>query len=561
MANYIVEVSGADRTGKTTQAELLTYETQGRRIHNLGSFASYASRIPRFENPQDHFNWWFVDSCIDELSGALVEAYNDRYIAAEQSEAELAVVERGEAMLRSQIAALLAVRNGDDVVNSIDQANHIVGSRAYTGSQAEKTEVLLINTPNREAYKKKYENVIRSSNTEGGQFTLEQNELYSRYTDNLNRALGYVAHTTCIQYVGSSAVATQNTLRSGLSYVKLPRLFPQDPSFLGLAGLSESGKSAIAEELAASYGFTRLKIGYFNERNRQQSEGYGSPQKIALDIVHFLATNRHIEKATLESLHGPELSAELKMILGDMWNSAYIKLDDTERLRRLLLQFPDKEADVLIAEQREKDMTKLDAGVAKYISQADIVVDNSGSLEDSTRQIIESIGVKEMNNRSETSRPNILKMAERTLPLESEVETMPKRSRVLLFDQTGDKILTITRQKPGRELYTVFPGGGIEPEDTSAREAAYRELQEELGVDRSQVILVDNVLDVGEERFYLGCVRHELASLKIGGPEAARDEAVSGTYTPGWTSLSDMMQVNPQPVEAGEFVYGLIRKT
>jgi ADP-ribose pyrophosphatase YjhB (NUDIX family) len=57
-----------------------------------------------------------------------------------------------------------------------------------------------------------------------------------------------------------------------------------------------------------------------------------------------------------------------------------------------------------------------------------------------------------------------------------------RAARAILIDET-DHLVLIKRTKPGRDPYWTAPGGGVEPEDSSAEAAMRRELAEELGAD------------------------------------------------------------------------------
>ncbi|WP_243708348.1 NUDIX hydrolase [Actinomadura sp. GC306] len=60
-----------------------------------------------------------------------------------------------------------------------------------------------------------------------------------------------------------------------------------------------------------------------------------------------------------------------------------------------------------------------------------------------------------------------------------------RTARALLLD--GDELVLLRRTRPGRPVYWITPGGGVEPEDASPEAALRRELDEELGATAGPV--------------------------------------------------------------------------
>lgn len=128
----------------------------------------------------------------------------------------------------------------------------------------------------------------------------------------------------------------------------------------------------------------------------------------------------------------------------------------------------------------------------------------------------------------------------------------PDRCRVVIFDPTGTKVLGIARNRPDREPYVVYPGGGLEDSDPTALAGLWRELEEELGLGPDQVMLTDSVLEHEGQFYYLGVANEEFNGLTIGGPEAERDVAESGSYTPEWFPIDrlEAHRVFPEEISA-----------
>ncbi len=146
----------------------------------------------------------------------------------------------------------------------------------------------------------------------------------------------------------------------------------------------------------------------------------------------------------------------------------------------------------------------------------------------------------------------LLRLQEKYAFMPSPITERPKRCRAIIYNQTGDKVLGINRVRPGRDPYVVYPGGGLEESDQKAVDGIWRELQEELGISRDDIILTGSVIELEGEFFYLGYERHKIVNLTIGGPEAERDTAVSGSYEPAWHNTTSLIVDNMFPSEISE---------
>jgi len=151
----------------------------------------------------------------------------------------------------------------------------------------------------------------------------------------------------------------------------------------------------IAEELSRKHGFTRLKLGFFNETARLQSEEYfGDPHVIAMNALRFIANNRHLERITFESFYGPHLASEFLTLLGsDRWKTIMLEVPDEVRRQRLIAQFPTANIDQIMEDQDRKDQQKLAQGILEYMEIADLRVDNSGTINQTVDRIIEGLKI------------------------------------------------------------------------------------------------------------------------------------------------------------------------
>lgn len=155
--------------------------------------------------------------------------------------------------------------------------------------------------------------------------------------------------------------------------------------------------------------------------------------------------------------------------------------------------------------------------------------------------------------------PEILQRIANEVGYTPDRDERPKRCRAIICSPDGSKVLGIIRQKPGRDPYIVYPGGGIEEEDSTAIAAIRRELLEELNLHDEDILLDERVLrfsdEVGGDQFYyLGVAREEFEDLTIHGPESERDQSISGTYLPAWIPIGQSVSANFQPPEVSQLI-------
>ena len=129
------------------------------------------------------------------------------------------------------------------------------------------------------------------------------------------------------------------------------------------------------------------------------------------------------------------------------------------------------------------------------------------------------------------------------------------RCRCILLNKNEEKLALIKRTKPDIDVYYVFPGGGAEEEDKDFIDTMYREINEEVGLEKEKVNLIKNFIfedicnfknEVREEHFkyltFLG-VANTNAPLKIASaaPELSRN---NGIYEPIWVPLENIEKLN-----------------
>ena len=543
-----IEFSGPDYTGKTTQAELSAMETQKYHAMNFGSFGNYFDQSILELSPQENFEWWFSEVTMDGLAEKLTDAYIGRYEDAVKSEADIAIFERGITMIQSQIAANFATRDCAEVDDYIDPAITAVERKLGTYRERDTSEVIL--RPNDEWIKSQgiWMQDSRNAKADGGKYSEGQREFYAHYLQNLQRALGILSDEddAFVIDVDSPALDVNNRIRqSGDIFPKdMPSLFINDPVLLGISGLSESGKSSLAETLRRDHGFTRLKLGYFNESLRGGLSTYADPNAVGLNIVHFIATNRHIDKATFESVHAQGINSAMKLLVGGRWKSIYLDADRESRAARL-------SSNETTTEQAEKDQRKMGAGILRVREMADIVIGDSASAEESAGIVMNKL------TGDETDMKLLDEIGNRTELIDYS-ECAPERCRVILSDRNGERIVGMLRKKEGKEPYVVLPGGGVENDDGTPVGTIQRELNEELGITKDQYILSDKGVfiddEFGRQFYFIGQFTEDMEQFTLGGPEKNHDAAVRGTYEPAWFNLSDMQTINLVPSDIRELL-------
>ena len=116
------------------------------------------------------------------------------------------------------------------------------------------------------------------------------------------------------------------------------------------------------------------------------------------------------------------------------------------------------------------------------------------------------------------------------------------------------QVALIERRTTRRGLYYVFPGGGIEDDETPL-EAAAREVEEELGLTVTVGHLVADVRYNGNQQLYFAA---EITGGAFGAGQGAeilgQVAPDAGSYTPVWLPLADLLQRPVYPRGVAEIV-------
>jgi nucleoside-diphosphate kinase len=167
-----------------------------------------------------------------------------------------------------------------------------------------------------------------------------------------------------------------------------------------IGGMSESGKSTLGRYLDQR-GIKRLKIAFFLKRAMEREGVEGEfvewnnqnmkerPEWVFRTFAdEFIpwSTDQGIEFCCLESLYTPGLAVHLRERLGpDKVVIVYVDMDENIRLQRQMIRQNLISLDEARKLMLPRDQIKKEWGVPAIADVADIIIDNSGSMENLTR--------------------------------------------------------------------------------------------------------------------------------------------------------------------------------
>ncbi len=167
-----------------------------------------------------------------------------------------------------------------------------------------------------------------------------------------------------------------------------------------IGGMSESGKSTLGRYLDQR-GIKRLKITFFLKRAMEREGATGDfvewnnqnmkerPKWVFRTFADELipwTTDQGIEFCCLESLYTPGLAVHLRERLGpDKVVIVYVDMDENIRLQRQMIRQNLASLDEARQLMLPRDQIKREWGVPAIADVADVIIDNSGSVENLTR--------------------------------------------------------------------------------------------------------------------------------------------------------------------------------
>lgn len=380
-----ISLNGADNVGKTTQIGLLPRHYS---VSLVGSLHDCDEKIGQMVKNSSLNEWWW--SCSDEefvctIYGALGRRY---WNSLTNEQTAIAVYDRGTAMFDAVTVAVLAVKNDG---NNLKEARAKLGrilQQHHLHVPREQLAILLKHGADLE---------------ESVKITLEReqrpaDERYRLYQTLLQTELQYQEENKVYQYtVVAGGPDThrdvQDQIRGIIGSHTDIRLFAPMLHNLtrvyAFGGLSEAGKSSLAQSLCTNYGpdiALRSKIVYFNDvaSDKIGKNVYALPEKEqALCLLHELEqfSLRHywLKVITIESLHRDTMTMWLKTWLGDKLQIIYVDTSDDRRLQRSLVPH-----DTVAV----NDATKRSRGADLIRERADLVLDNNGTFEVSVKKLL-----------------------------------------------------------------------------------------------------------------------------------------------------------------------------
>ncbi|MFK8907898.1 hypothetical protein [Streptomyces sp. YS-3] len=361
----VIALDGADNSGKTTQLRLLRRAT-GDEVGVGGGVHHYLPRWPELTGAE-LAHWWFTESRSEELVGLLLEGYARR-LDALTGRHPWVILDRGLATVEAGCVASVMLKDGR---SARDAEALVAGVRA---------EVLGDRAP--EAY-----SVLLSLGpaADGAALSVGRervaDERYRRYQHLLHTALETrrSRHDAVIEADRAAIVDVQNQLRAELAQVGLHTrpLLEDVRHVVGLGGLSESGKSSAGEYLRRRFGTTRLKLGYLVDLAAAR-HGLATPYEeepallaelVVDELDRYARAHYYLLDYTIESLHRPGLTRELKRLIGERLSVVYLDAAAPVRARRSLVD---------PAALARNDEVKLSRGADEIAGECDLLIDNTG---------------------------------------------------------------------------------------------------------------------------------------------------------------------------------------
>lgn len=364
----IISVNGNDGVGKSQQIRLLNGSEN---LHFTGRLIDYTDKWPRMD-PVNEFNWWFRDIPSLELVSIIIEAMRARDDTCLPG--RLNIHDRGIRMFKAVCAATICVRESlsvEKVKNLIDE----LFDKAFPGREEE--EILLKASSE---YQARIKPLVQIVDIRDAKYLPWQSELYARYQTWLAYFMDHYfldTNPARVIHVNGCILDVQNRIRKVLNSeykTDMPLVCDWLEKVVAFGGLSESGKSSYAERLSTHHQYYRLKIKYFDEMVKARGLS-SSPEAISNELLTFLKNHRHITRVSIESLHGPDLPAYLKLLFGPKMKIVYLDTPLDVRVERTAqaLNLSREEAE---REVNVKDATKIARGANEVRGIADIVFSN-----------------------------------------------------------------------------------------------------------------------------------------------------------------------------------------
>ena len=375
--SYVVSLNGADNVGKTTQIELLPSHYT---VSKVGGLHDSDQKIGDMHRRGLLRDWWW-DSSNEEFTCTIFGALGRRHFGSMAGEhSAVTIFDRGSAMFEAVAIAVIAIKSSDRDLNKARMEFTKIIEKNNLQVPRERLAILLKHGDS--LGESVQITMSRESETGNERYRLYQLLLQSE----LERQERSGVYQQVVKVEAASSIGdVQHKLREViLRYTKnqlfLPIVHNVDYIY-AFSGLSESGKSSVAQAFCSHHGTThafRAKIVYFNDliSERLGKSVYNVPEKEqALYLFHELErfSNDHywLRLITIESMHRSEVARWLKEWMGKKLQVIYIDTTEVKRFERALV--PREEV-------IGNDRTKRERGVELIRSDADLVLDNNGTF-------------------------------------------------------------------------------------------------------------------------------------------------------------------------------------
>ena len=384
-----ISLNGPDNVGKTTQLELFPRSFS---TILIGGLHDCDTRIGQMLKDGSLNDWWWNSSDEDfvcTIYGALERRY--QYAKANKS-ATFALFDRGKAMFDAVTAAVFATKSRDGDLHEARTKRDSIVQQNHLQIPDEDISILL----------KHGESLEESVSISLGRETKPVDDRYRLYQTLLQKELQYqeelgvYQHTIFAGGINTHRAVQDEIRRIVRSRSNDPRLTPVLSNLkhvYAFAGLSESGKSSLAQELCDRHGpgvAFRSKIAYFNDEASEAMKKsiYDLPEKEqSMLLLHGLErfSDRHywLRTLTIESLHSDNIAMWLKTWLGDKLRIVFVDASEAIRRERSL---------VPLTELVVNDGIKRGRGTDLIRHRADLIVNKNGSFDESVQQLLEFAG-------------------------------------------------------------------------------------------------------------------------------------------------------------------------
>ena len=384
-----ISLNGPDNVGKTTQLELFprSFSTV-----LIGGLHYCDTRISQMLKDGSLDDWWW-NSSEEDFVCTIYAALGRRYRETKANESiTFGLFDRGKAMFDAVTAAVFATKSKDGDLHEARTRRDGIVEQNHLQIPEEDITILL----------KFGNNLEESVNLSLGRETKPVNDRYRRYQTLLQRELQYQEELCVYQHtILADGIDTHRAVQDEIRRIvrfrsndlRLTPMLSNLTYVYAFAGLSESGKSSLAQKLCDRYGPSealRSKIVYFNDEASEvmRKSVYDLPEKEqALLLLHGLDrfSNRHywLKTITIESLHRDKVAMWLRTWLGNKLRIVFVDASEAIRRERSL---------VPLNELVMNDAVKIERGTDLIRQRADLIINNNGPLDDSVQQLFEFAG-------------------------------------------------------------------------------------------------------------------------------------------------------------------------